>query len=110
MEFERLVVFRILHVNSRAILLDGYLHVGGRAARKLLRIEDPRRLRCSTECHRQRDAQQLHRAAPIARRPAQHAWQMATASASLASSDSTGDFSPSRLLTINCTWCFSARP
>src|SRR6185312_4730179 len=117
MDRNRIIIIRRFLVHRGAVFFDGNLHIRRHAAWKALREYQSRRgLRQYGQPDRRQNRRPFrHARAPMrisadAARKACVAWQIAIASASLASSDVTGDASRSREATICCTWNFSARP
>src|SRR5450631_1464568 len=93
---------------ARAIHRDPY--VRGNGTRERLGVNDAA---VTCEGRLPSDAQKqksLHRSTTPAAIRCDVAWQIATASASAASSESISPRSPVIERTINCTCCFSARP
>src|ERR1035438_250214 len=111
-EAQRIVVVGRFAVFRISAAVQGDLEIGGSAPREGAGVKEPR-TGGHAECGREKQRQQhLHTSAPDNRRWAAKcvAWQMATAKASEASSDSMSSVNRSSDRTMVWTWRLSARP
>ena len=109
LEFERQVVIHRFLINRVAALLHHYLDIVWFAAGKYARIKYARGV-ARPHCGRNYEEAENSHDAILRAVDSRVAWHIATASASLASSDSRIAGSRSNDCTISCTWHFSARP